>query len=116
MIGFVLQREGEDAVYLSGDTVWYPGAAEVAARFRVRTAVLFMGAARVEAVGQWPLTFTAEGAVEAARAFAAATIVPLHFEGWAHFSESRTTVERTFAPAGLADRLRWPPPGSPIEI
>jgi hypothetical protein len=86
--------------------------AEVAARSRVRAAVLFMRAARVEAVGDWPLTFTAEGAIEAARA----TIVPLHFEGWAHFSESRAQVERAFAAAGLADRLRWPPPGRSIEI
>ncbi|HET7422255.1 MAG TPA: MBL fold metallo-hydrolase [Gemmatimonadales bacterium] len=115
VIGFVLEREGE-AIYLSGDTVWYEGVAQVAARYRVRTAVLFMGAARVKAAGDWPLTFTAEGAVTAARAFAGATIVPLHFEGWAHFSESRAQIEAAFAAAGLAGRLRWPPPGVPIEI
>ena len=115
VIGFVLEREGE-AIYLSGDTVWYEGVAEVAARYRVRTAVLFMGAARVKAAGDWPLTFTAEGAVTAAHALAGATIVPLHFEGWAHFSESRPQIEAAFAAAGLAGRLRWPPPGVPIEI
>jgi L-ascorbate metabolism protein UlaG (beta-lactamase superfamily) len=117
VIGFVLERAGEaGAVYLSGDTVWYEGVAEVAARFRVRTAVLFLGAARVAAVGGWPLTFTAEGAVEAARAFGGATIVPLHFEGWEHFSESRPQVEAAFSGAGLADRLRWPSAGTPIPI
>jgi L-ascorbate metabolism protein UlaG (beta-lactamase superfamily) len=117
VIGFVLERDGEaGAVYLSGDTVWYEGVAEVAARFRVRTAVLFLGAARVAAVGDWPLTFTAEGAVEAARAFAGASVVPLHFEGWEHFSESRVEVEAAFARAGLGDRLRWPVPGRAIEI
>jgi L-ascorbate metabolism protein UlaG (beta-lactamase superfamily) len=116
VIGFVLERQGDEAVYLSGDTVWYEGVAEVAARFRVRTAMLFMGAARVKAAGDWPLTFTAEGAVAAARAFAGAKIVPLHFEGWAHFSESRAQIEAAFAAAGMAGRLRWPPPGVPIEI
>ena len=117
VIGFVLEREGEaGAVYLSGDTVWYEGVAEVAARFRVRTAVLFLGAARVAAVGDWPLTFTADGAVEAARAFAEATIVPLHFEGWEHFSESRAQVDAAFSRAGLAGRLRWPVGGLAIEI
>jgi len=116
VIGFVLERQGDEAVYLSGDTVWYEGVAEVAARFRVRAAVLFMGAARVKAAGDWPLTFTAEGAVAAARAFAGATIVPLHFEGWAHFSESRAQIATAFAAAGMAGRLRWPPPGVPIEI
>lgn len=117
VIGFVLESEGEaGAVYLSGDTVWYEGVTEVAARFPVRTAVLFLGAARVAAVGDWPLTFTADGAVEAARAFAEATIVPLHFEGWEHFSESRAEVDATFSRAGLADRLRWPVAGHAIEI
>ena len=117
VIGFVLEREGEaGAVYLSGDTVWFEGVAEVARRFPVRTAVLFLGAARVAAAGDWPLTFTAEGAVEAARAFAAAAIVPLHFEGWEHFSESRPEVDAAFARAGLADRLRWPVAGRPVPI
>jgi L-ascorbate metabolism protein UlaG (beta-lactamase superfamily) len=117
VIGFVLERDGEDgAVYLSGDTVWYEGVAEVAARFPVRTAVLFLGAARVAAVGDWPLTFTAEGAVAAARAFGTAMVVPLHFEGWEHFSESRAQVEAAFSRAGLADRLRWPVAGQAIAI
>jgi len=70
VIGFVLEWEhAGGALYLSGDTVWFDGVADVAARFPVRTAVLFLGAARVAAAGDWPLTFTAEDAVEAARAF-----------------------------------------------
>ena len=51
-----------------------------------------------------------------ARAFSRATIVPLHFEGWEHFSEPRSRVEAAFAAAGLSGRLRWPPPGRAIEL
>jgi L-ascorbate metabolism protein UlaG (beta-lactamase superfamily) len=118
VIGFVLTQpeDAEDVVYVSGDTVWYDGVAEVARRFRVRTAVLFMGAARVGAVGPWPLTMTAEDAVEAARAFAGAAIVPLHFEGWEHFSESRADIAAAFERAGLSGRLRWPVPGRAIAV
>jgi L-ascorbate metabolism protein UlaG (beta-lactamase superfamily) len=116
VIGFVLEATGCDAVYVSGDTVWYEGVAEVARRFAVRTAVLFLGAARVAAVGPWALTMTAEEAVEAARAFAGAAIVPLHFEGWEHFSESRADVDAAFRQAGLSERLRWPEPGEAIEL
>ena len=116
VIGLVLEHPAEGTLYVAGDTVWYEGGAEVAARFRVRTAVLFLGAARVAAVGDWPLTFTADGAVEAARAFAEATIVPLHFEGCEHFSESRAQVDAAFSRAGLAGRLRWPVGGLAIEI
>ena len=116
VVGFVLEAAGCGAVYLSGDTVWYEGVAEVARRFPVRTAVLFLGAARVAAVGPWALTMTAQDAVEAARAFADAAIVPLHFEGWEHFSESRAEVDAAFQRAGLSERLRWPERGRAIAL
>jgi L-ascorbate metabolism protein UlaG (beta-lactamase superfamily) len=52
-------------------------------------------------------------AVKAARAFPEAVIIPLHYEGWAHFSESRGQVEDAFCAAGLSHRLRWLEPGRP---
>ena len=91
--------------------MWYEGVAEVSRRFTVHIAMLFMGAARVPEVGPEHLTFTASEAVEAAHAFPEAVIVPLHYEGWAHFSESRREVEEAFTKAGLSDRLRWLEPG-----
>jgi L-ascorbate metabolism protein UlaG (beta-lactamase superfamily) len=114
--GFMLEADGTPTLYLSGDTVWYEGVAEAAARFSVSIAVLFLGAARVEAVGPWNLTFTADEAVEAAKAFASAAIVPLHYEGWKHFSESRADIERALRVAGLADRLVWLPRGTSVPI
>jgi L-ascorbate metabolism protein UlaG (beta-lactamase superfamily) len=100
----------ERAVYFSGDTVWYEGVAEVARRFPVRVALLNLGAARI-ALLPCHLTMTAAEGVEAARAFADATIVPLHFEGWAHFSEGRQDIARAFSEVGLEGRLRWPEAG-----
>lgn len=118
VIGFVLECNGDEhsVLYVAGDTVWYEGVAAVADRFPVTTAVLFMGAARVAAAGPSHLTMTATDGVHAARAFPEALIVPLHFEGWQHFSESRADVDRTFSAAGLSDRLRWPEPGRPIAL
>ncbi len=117
VIGFVLEHETlRDALYFSGDTVWYEGVAEVARRFRVGWALLCMGAARVAAAGPAPLTFTAEEGVVFARAFERATLVPLHYEGWAHFSESRGDIERAFDAAGLAPRLLWLEPGRPTAL
>jgi L-ascorbate metabolism protein UlaG (beta-lactamase superfamily) len=104
------------AVYVSGDTVWYEGVAEVAQRFHVRAAVLFMGAARVAAVGPDPLTMTAEDAIQAAHAFPGATIIPLHYEGWAHFSESREIIERAFNQAGMGPRVHWMQLGATIVV
>jgi len=107
--GFVLAFTDalDQAVYISGDTVWYEGVAEVARRFDVRAAVLFMGAAQVRAVGPEALTMTAEDGIQAARAFSRATIVPLHYEGWAHFTESREVIARAFNNAGIGPRVRW---------
>jgi L-ascorbate metabolism protein UlaG (beta-lactamase superfamily) len=116
--GFVLEtaEAKAGAVYISGDTVWYEGVAAVARRFEVRVAILFMGAARVAAVGPDPLTMTASEGVEAARAFSKAVIVPLHFEDWAHFSEPREEIQRAFTDAGLMERLCWPQRGLPVTI
>lgn len=108
VIGFILRFLDtlDHAVYVSGDTVWYEGVEEVIRRFQVKTAVLFMGAARVSVLPPH-LTFTAEEGVKVARALPDARIVPLHYEGWKHFSESREAIARSFAKAGMSDRLVW---------
>jgi L-ascorbate metabolism protein UlaG (beta-lactamase superfamily) len=118
VIGFALAFTDDPGriVYVSGDTVWHEGVAEVGRRFPPRVAILFLGAARVREAGPDHLTFTAEEGIAAAHAFSGAAIVPLHFEGWAHFSESRHDIEQAFADAGLADRLCWPVPGRALEL
>jgi L-ascorbate metabolism protein UlaG (beta-lactamase superfamily) len=118
VIGFVLAFADapSDAVYVSGDTVWYEGIAEIAQRFSIKVSLLFMGAARVPEVGPWHLTFTGKEGVEVARILPRATIVPLHFEGWAHLSESRKEIAEAFAEAGFQDRLRWGEPGLEMVV
>jgi L-ascorbate metabolism protein UlaG (beta-lactamase superfamily) len=112
----VLTESPKNAIYLSGDTVWYEGVAEVSQRFSTKVAILNLGAARVLEVGPAHLTFTADEAVVAARAFADATIIPLHYEGWEHWSETRRQIEDAFDLAGLEDRLRWMEPGVRTHI
>jgi len=118
VIGFAIHllHAPSRAVYISGDTVWYEGVEEVARRFSVRAAVLNLGAARVPEVGPRHLTMTAAEAVEFARAVPGATIVPLHFEGWRHFSEGREEIARAFADVALDHRLQWPDPGRTIRV
>jgi hypothetical protein len=59
---------------------------------------------------------TAEDGIRAAHAFSEATIVPLHYEGWKHFSESKEDIWRSFEGAGLQPRIRWPEPGKKLLI
>jgi L-ascorbate metabolism protein UlaG (beta-lactamase superfamily) len=109
VIGFLIQSAAkpDDATYISGDTVYYEGIEEIARRFHITRAVLFMGAARVAAVGPDHLTFTAEEGVAVARLMPDADIVPLHFEGWEHFTEGHDVITKAFGSAGLEHRLHW---------
>jgi len=118
VIGFVFQYldDPSNVIYFGGDTVWYEGVEEVAKRFSVTAAILNLGAAQVEPVGPFHLTMTAQEAVEAATVFPRARIVPLHYEGWEHFSESRVDIDRAFVKAGMRERLQWLEPGRAIEI
>jgi len=117
VIGFVVNFADapDDGLYISGDTVWYEGVEEVARRFRVRTAVLFMGAAVVPQVGSAHLTMSASEGVLAAKAFSDAIIVPLHCAGWEHFTESRTDIQQAFDAAGLQTRLCWLDPEKGVK-
>jgi hypothetical protein len=52
------------------------------------------------------LTITAEEVAEW-QSFNKAWIIPLHFEGCGHFTESYTKIEGKFKSAGLLHRLHW---------
>lgn len=106
VIGFVIRaiESSTDLAYVTGDTVWYEGTREVARRFRPRVVVLFGGAAQVR--GPFHMTMNTNDAVEAAMAFPEAAIVPVHHDGWAHFTQSQEDLAKAFEALGLSDRLR----------
>lgn len=107
--GFVLnfKNETQGAVYITGDTVWYDGIVEVAKRFNVKMVVLFMGAAVVKKVSNAYLTMTADESIKVANLFDRAIIVPLHFEGWKHFTESYSEIVSKYRDVGLLPRLQF---------
>ena len=114
--GFVLGDQGLPTVYVSGDNASLDVVRAVAGRVGpVDVAVLFAGAARTALAGGACLTLTSQAAAEAARLLGARAVVPLHFEGWGHFTQGRHTLVDAFAGAGLGDRLRLPEPGGWVE-
>jgi L-ascorbate metabolism protein UlaG (beta-lactamase superfamily) len=116
VIGFVLAGRDGNArpVYITGDTVWYDGVAEVARRFPAALVVLFAGAAQTR--GRLHVTMDANDAVETARAFPDAVIVPVHCDGWAHLTQDRHDLEVSFKILGLEARLRLLEPGVPAIV
>ena len=98
-----------DAIYVTGDTVWYHGVAEVARRYHPRLVILFAGAAKTR--GAFHLTMDSNDAIETAHAFPDAQIVAAHTDGWGHFTESGDDLARAFATLGLGERLHPLQPG-----
>ena len=120
VIGFALAWDGQEhgVLWLSGDTVLYEGVREVAARVQVDIALLHLGCVRFPVTGPVHYTLTADEAVELSRLIRPRTIVPVHYEGWAHFKQGRAEVERAFAqaPEEISRRVRWLEPGVPTVV
>ncbi|MBC7805318.1 MAG: MBL fold metallo-hydrolase [Akkermansiaceae bacterium] len=116
--GFVLEWEGavNGGLYVSGDTVWYAGVAEIAERFpHVATALLFLGGVR-RSEDEPLLTMDAAQAVHMTRALGIRTVIPVHYAGWQHFVEGREQIEQVFADAALSESLLWLQPGEPRTV
>jgi L-ascorbate metabolism protein UlaG (beta-lactamase superfamily) len=109
VIGFVLASKDGRPVYISGDTVWYDGVAEVARRFKAAVVLPFAGAAQTR--GPFHLTMDTNDTIETARAFPDAVIVPLHTDGWAHFKQNAADLRSSFDTLGFGARLRILEPG-----
>ncbi|WP_431949865.1 MBL fold metallo-hydrolase [Nocardia lijiangensis] len=115
--GFVLEAAGEPTVYVSGDNASVELVGEIAGRFeRIDVALLSVGAGNVGRFGDTDITLNARTAVQAAKALGEAVIVPVHGEGWAHFTETLDHLARVFDYAGLAGRLRIPPAGQVVAV
>ena len=50
-------------------------------------------------------------AIDTAFAFPAALIIPLHFEGWKHFTQNETDLKSAFEAIGIQERLHFLMPG-----
>ena len=109
VIGFVLAAKDHRPIYVSGDTVWYDGVAEVARRFKAGVVMPFAGAAQTR--GPFHLTMDTNDTIETARAFPDATIVPLHTDGWAHFKQNADDLRTSFETLGFGSRLKLLEPG-----
>jgi L-ascorbate metabolism protein UlaG (beta-lactamase superfamily) len=117
--GFMLDWPGREAgpIYVSGDTVQFTGTAEIVQRYApVGLAFLNIGRVRLAPMGDLEFTMSAEEAAAYAEALGAAWIVPLHFNGWRHFSQSQAEAREVFSRSEVAERVRWPEPGVAFEF
>lgn len=112
--GFVLSGADVPRTYISGDNASLDHVREIATRLSpFELVLLFAGAARTPLVDGY-LTLTSEEAAEATRILAAPHTIPLHYEGWAHFTQGRP--ELTDAVAPLADRVTFLESGAAVTF
>lgn len=115
VIGFLIgRREPGDVVYVTGDTVWYDGTAEVAKRYRPKLVIAFAGSA--EPRGRFHMTMDANDVIETAHAFPGAMVVGVHNHGWAHFVESAEDLATAFSTLRIAERLGNLEAGKPTRF
>jgi L-ascorbate metabolism protein UlaG (beta-lactamase superfamily) len=111
--GFVLTKADAPSVYLSGDNASLDRVAQIARRFpTIDVAVLFAGAATSpRLLGDAHLTLDSGSAARAAEILGAGVVVPVHYEGWGHFTEGEADLQNAFDEANLGDSLQVLVPG-----
>ena len=115
--GFALECEGLPRTYVSGDNAAVELVEQIVDRMgSFDVAVLHAGAARTPLLNSAALTLTTTDAVSAARVLGTAAIVPVHTEGWSHFSEDVDALATAFTEAGMTDRLHVPTAGVPLSF
>lgn len=104
--GFILSVKGsrEFEIYITGDTVYYEGIAEVAKKFSPSYVFIFAGGAQPR--GPFNVTMGTNDAIDTSAVFPEATIIPLHYEGWSHYKQGGDVLSLTFKALGRADRLK----------
>ncbi|RKR93064.1 L-ascorbate metabolism protein UlaG (beta-lactamase superfamily) [Micromonospora pisi] len=111
--GFALRSaDAAEVVWISGDTVLYPGVLEVAERFAVGTAILHLGKVQFGLTGPTRFTMTGRDAARLCQRIMPRRIVPVHYEGWSHFHEGRAEITAAFP----QERLTWLTPGVPALL
>ncbi len=109
VIGFSLSWRGQEhgELWVSGDTVLFGGVRQIARRLRIGTVLLHLGGVRFPVTGPARYTMTARRGGELMRLIKPHTVIPVHYEGWSHFRDNRTTVEQKFPTLPL---------GKPISV
>jgi L-ascorbate metabolism protein UlaG (beta-lactamase superfamily) len=120
VIGFSLAWDGDDGggVWVTGDTVLYRDLRKAAERLDVDVAVVHVGAVRFGITGPVRYTMTARDAVELCDLARPRVAVPVHYEGWSHFTEGRDAIAAALAaaPRPVRDRVRFVPLGEAVTL
>ena len=120
VIGFAVTVDGRTGggVWMTGDTVLYRRLLAAAAGLDIDVLLLHLGSVKFPVTG--PVRYSMQGAdaVTLIEHTNPRHVVPVHYEGWSHFSEPITHLRATLdstAP-GVRNRIRWLETGTPTSL
>jgi L-ascorbate metabolism protein UlaG (beta-lactamase superfamily) len=118
--GFLIDWDGRTAqgpIYISGDTVPFAGTAEIVARVApVGLALLHMGHVSPGPDAGIFFSMSSGEAADYGDALGADVIIPLHFDGWKHFSEPNASAIETLGKAKTGSRTQWLAPRESLDL
>lgn len=117
VLGFILSAPNVDTVYFSGDNASRDVVRGIVERTgEIPIAILNAGAVQLPKFDRAYLTLSADQAADVTRTLGARVVIPLHFEGWAHFTQGAAALEAAFSGNGIRDRLLMLDRGQRAEV
>ena len=119
VIGFALGSPSRPSVvWITGDTVMYGGVRQAADRLDVDVAIMHLGVVRFPITGPVTYSMSVSDALELCERMQPRVAIPVHYDGWAHFSEGEEAIRSAVAAAspGVRERFRLLDAGEPIDL
>lgn len=119
VVGFFVAspEPGQGGLWITGDTVWIPALREVSKRFDIDTIVMHLGRVRFGVTGAVQYSMSARDALMLLDLVEPRKAVPVHYDGWSHFSEPVAEVQRILGDAAKHEsRIVWLGPGHPTDV
>lgn len=118
VVGFLLSGDGLPSVYVSGDNASVDVVRQIATRVGpIDIALLFAGGASSPHYFDGALlTLGSAEAVETARILQARAVVPIHYDGWTHYSQDGASLVQAFANAGMEHVLVMATAGETVTL
>jgi L-ascorbate metabolism protein UlaG (beta-lactamase superfamily) len=110
-------KELPNAIYFSGDTVYFDELVEIRNKFHISVAVLDIGKVMISLPDQeLQITMDSKDAARLLRDIGVDVPVPMHHESWRHFTENGTELHQAFEEEGIMDKVYWLTPGQTRKI
>lgn len=120
VIGFTLALGDRDTatVWMTGDTVLHRPVRQLAKRLDVDVLLIHLGRVQFPTTGRVRYSMDGRDAVRLAELLRPRVVVPVHYEGWSHFSEPTPDLRATIKNAhpAIGRLFTWLEPGVASQV